>query len=144
MAKTGSLVFVKLDSGDLLVGQTSLSFSSACDMIDISSKDTGRHREYEAGKVSKTFSVGGIGSTTKASTGAGYFELETKQDEGTKVQFTITNYTDETAGTADSVSETKTGYAFISDISWDANDGEAISFSADFQVTGTPETTTNA
>jgi predicted secreted protein len=143
MAKdVGSLVFLTIE-GKLLVGQTSLSYSSACDMIDISSKDSGRHREFAAGKISKTFSVSGIGSTTKEATNEGYFELEAKQDAGLSVPFVITKYTDETATTPVEGDESKAGTAFISNLNYDANDNEAISFSADFQITGKPTGSTN-
>jgi len=144
MAKdVGSLIFIKIGT-ELLVGQTSLSYASACDMIDISSKDSGRHREFAAGKISKTISAGGIGSPTKEATNTGYFELETAQDNGTKVTFVVTKYSDETAATAVIGDESRTGEAYISNLTWDANDNEAISFSADFQVTGKPTVSTNA
>jgi predicted secreted protein len=135
--EVGSLIFIKIDT-KLLVGQTSLSYASACDMIDISSKDTGRHREFAPGKISKTISVSGLGSADKESTAAGYYELETAQDTGDDVAFVVTKFTDETAGTEDAGSEKRTGVAYISNLTWDANDNEAISFSCDLQVSGKP------
>lgn len=135
--EVGSLIFIKIDD-KLLVGQTSLSYASACDMIDISSKDTGRHREFDAGKITKTISAGGLGSSTKEATNEGYYELETAQDNGASVTFVITKYTDETAGTEVVGAESRTGVAYISNLTWDANDNEAISFSCDLQVSGKP------
>jgi len=141
--EVGSLIFIKVDS-KLLVGQTSLSYASACDMIDISSKDTGRHREFAPGKISKTISVSGMGSASKEATADGYFELETAQDNGAAVTFVVTQYTDETAGTENTGAESRTGTAYISNLTWDANDNEAISFSCDLQVSGKPVISTNA
>lgn len=144
MAKdVGSLIFITV-AGKVLVGQTSLSYASACDMIDISSKDSGRHREFAAGKISKTISAGGIGSPSKEATNTGYYELETAQDSGTKVAFVVTQYTDKTADTDVVGAESRTGEAYISNLTWDANDNEAISFSCDLQVTGQPTVSTNA
>lgn len=140
--EVGSLIFIKIDS-KLLVGQTSLSYASACDMIDISSKDTGRHREFAPGKISKTISVSGMGSASKEATAEGYFELETAQDNGTAVTFVVTQYTDETAGTENTGKESRTGTAYISNLTYDANDNEAISFSCDLQVSGKPTVATN-
>jgi len=141
--EVGSLIFIKVDT-KLLVGQTSLSYASACDMIDISSKDTGRHRNFAPGKISKTISVSGLGSSTKESTNDGYYELETAQDNGTAVAFVVTKYSDETAGTAVVGAESRSGNAYISNLTWDANDNDAISFSCDLQVTGKPTVATNA
>lgn len=141
--EVGSLIFITIN-GNLLVGQTSLSYSSACDMIDVSSKDTGRHREFAPGKISKTISAGGLGSSTKEATNEGYYELETAQDDGTAVTFVVTKFTDETAGTPEVGAESRTGTAYISNLTWDANDNEAISFSCDLQVSGKPTVSTNA
>lgn len=139
----GSLIFIEVND-KLLVGQTSLSYSSACDMIDLSSKDTGRHRVFDAGKITKTISVGGVGSSTKETTNIGYYELETAQDSGTAVTFIVTKYTDKTAGTPTVGAESRTGTAYISNLTWDANDNEAISFSCDLQVSGEVTVATNA
>ena len=133
--EVGSLIFITI-GGNLLVGQTSLSYSSACDMIDISSKDTGRFREFAPGKISKTISAGGLGSATKETTNEGYYELEDAQDAGSSVTFVVTQFTDKTAGTPATGVESRTGTAYISNLTWDANDNEAISFSCDLQVTG--------
>ena len=141
--EVGSLIFIKIDD-KLLVGQTSLSYSSACDMIDISSKDTGRHRNFAPGKISKNISVSGMGSSTKEATNEGYFELETAQDNGSSVTFIVTKYDDVAAATATVGAESRTGTAYISNLSYDANDNEAISFSVDLQVSGKPTVATNA
>lgn len=141
--EVGSLIFIKIDT-KLLVGQTSLSYASACDMIDTSSKDTGRHRNFAPGKISKTISVSGMGSAAKEATAEGYYELETAQDNGASVTFVITQYTDQTAGTETVGKESRSGTAYISNLTWDANDNEAISFSCDLQVSGKPTVSTNA
>lgn len=141
--KKGSLVFIHVD-GKVLVGQTTLSYASACDMIDISSKDTGRHRVFDAGKISKTVSVSGIGDTNAEATNTGFYALEDAQDGGSSVALVFTEYTDKTAATAATGAESRSATAYISNLSWDANDNEAISFSADFQISGEITRTTTA
>jgi len=143
MAKVGSTIFITV-GGSNLVGQTSLSYASACDMIDISSKDTGRHREFAPGKINTTISVSGIGSSTKEASDADYFSLLAAQDEGNAVTFIITNYTDKTAETPVVGDESRTGTAYISNLTRDENDNEAISYSVDLQVSGQPTVSTNA
>lgn len=139
--EVGSLIFLKVGT-KLLVGQTSVSYTSACDMIATSSKDTGRHTTFAAGKVTKNISVGGLGSSTKETTATGYYELESSQDAGTAIEFVVTKYSDETADTEVVGAESRSGTAYISNLTWDANDNEAISFSCDLQVSGKPTVAT--
>lgn len=138
----GTLVLFNVDSG-LLVGQNSMSYQKTSAMIETSSKTSGNHATFVAGRITSTMSAGGIASTAKEATEKGYWELNAAQEAGTAISVSFTEYSDETGATPVAGAEIVTVQALISNLSWDAPDNDKITFSCDLQVTGAPTQTTN-
>lgn len=142
MTKKGTLVLIKVGT-KLLVGQNSLSYSKVATMIEISAKTSGNHSEFVGGRITETLAVGGIASSSKEATAAGYWELNDAIEANVPVTVTFTEYTTE-AGTTEVVgAEEISVSALVSNLSWEAPDNDAITFSCDLQVTGAPTRSTN-
>lgn len=143
MSKISSLVFLKIGT-KILVGETSNSLSSTSDMIDVSSKVSGRARNIEYGRISQTISVSSIGTWTPPTTEYGFQDAITAQNDGTKATVTITNYTDKTAATEVVGDTIFSGTALLSDVTLDQNDNEAQTFSATLEIDGLLTSAVNA
>lgn len=141
--KKGTLVLIKVGT-KLLVGQNSLSYSKVASMIEISSKTSGNHAEFVSGRIAETLAVGGIASSSKEATQAGYWELNDAIEAGAPVTVTFTEYTTEAATTEVVGAEEISVSALVSNLSWEAPDNDAITFSCDLQITGAPTRSTNA
>ena len=139
--RNGTLVLIKVAS-KLLVGQNSLSYAKAATMIEVSSKTSGNHSEFESGRINETLSVSGIASTDKESTAAGYWEMYDAIEAGTPVTVTFVQYSDETGTTPVVGSEQISVSAFVSNLTREDPDNAASTFSVDLQVTGEPTRTT--
>lgn len=141
--RNGTLVLIKVAT-KLLVGQNSLSYSKACTMIEVSSKTSGNHSEFEAGRITDNLSVSGIASTDKESTKAGYWELYDAIEAQAPVTVTFVQYSDEAGTTAVTGSEQISVSCFVSNLNREDPDNAASTFSCDLQVTGDPTRTTVA
>lgn len=140
--KIGTRVLIKVASG-LLVGQTSLSSSLAATMIEVSNKLSGKHAEFEYGRLSETLSVEGIASSSKEATLKGYWELRAAVNAHTKVAVTFTEYADETAAADVDGAETITYEALISGLDVSFPDNDKATFTCNLQITGKPTQATN-
>jgi len=140
--KKGTLVLIKFAT-DVLVGQNSLSYNKTATMIEVSSKTSGNHSEFVSGRITETMSVSGIASTSKEATLAGYWELNDAIEAGAAVEVTFTEYTTEAGTTPVVGAETLTCSAFVSNLTWEAPDNAANTFSCDLQLTGAPSRATN-
>lgn len=140
--KIGTRVLIKV-AGQLLVGQSSVSSSLAATMIEISNKLSGKHSEFEYGRLTETLSVEGIASTSKEATLKGYWECRAAVNAHTKVEVILTEFTDESGVTKTTGAEQLTYNALISglDMSWPDNDKS--SFSLNLQISGAPIQATN-
>lgn len=140
--KIGTRVLFDLGT-KVLVGQRGASLSRSSTMIETSSKTSGNHAEFEAGRISSTMSVEGIASTSKEATLAGYWELYDAQEARTKVLVSVSEYTDETGATPVTGAEKFSQYALISglDASWP--DNAENTFTCNIQLTGAPIRQTN-
>lgn len=141
--RNGTLVLIKVAT-KLLVGQNSLSYSKAATMIEVSSKTSGNHSEFESGRITETLSVSGIASTDKESTKAGYWELYDAIEAGAPVTVTFVQYSDETGTTAVVGSEQISVSCLLSNLTREDPDNAASTFSVDLQVTGDPTRSTVA
>lgn len=141
--KVGTRVLIKV-AGGLLVGQTSVSSSLAATMIEISNKLSGKHSQFEYGRINETLAVEGIGSSSKEATLKGYWELRAAVNAHTKVAIVLTEYADETAAAEVVGSEELTYNALISGLDASFPDNDKITFSANFQIDGLPVQATNA
>jgi hypothetical protein len=138
MSKIGSLVFLKIGT-DELVGETSVSFASASDAIDVSSKVSGRDTNVEYGRMNRTISVSGIASTDNSASGYGLKSALDAQSAGTKVSFIITEFSDKTAATpvSGAIKIEGTECGVITNVNFEAGDNAANTFSMDLQIDGT-------
>ena len=127
-------VYIKLGSSPMaLVGESSVSFASAQTMIETSNKTSGNDASFAAGRISRTISVSSIASTDPAATGYGFEEALAAQEDGTNVNFIITQWA---SGVAVSGTTALSGAALISNVRWEAPDIDKMTFSLDLQVTG--------
>lgn len=141
--KIGTRVLIKI-AGGLLVGQTSVSSSLAATMIEVSNKLSGKHSEFEYGRINETLSVEGIASSSKEATLKGYWELRAAVNAHTKVAVVLTEYADETAAADVSGAEELTYQALISGLDASFPDNDKSTFSCNLQITGMPAQATNA
>ena len=134
--KIGTLVMMKIGTG-ILIGETSSSFTSTADAIEISSKATGRDSNFEYGRMNRTLSVSSIASTDPAATGYGFEDALAAQAAGTKVEFSLTEFSDKTGATPVAGATIVSGIALITNVAWENPDNDRITFSLDLQVDGT-------
>lgn len=140
--KVGTRVLIKVAS-KLLVGQTSVSSSMSATMIEISNKLSGKHSEFEYGRINETLAVEGIASSSKEATLEGYWELRSAMNAHTKVAVVLTEYDDETAAADTTGAETVTYSALISSLDISFPDNDKSTFSCNLQITGVPVQATN-
>lgn len=140
--KIGTRVLIKV-AGELLVGQTSVSSSLAATMIEVSNKLSGKHSEFEYGRLNETLAIEGIASTSKEDTKKGYWECRAAANAHTKVEVILSEFTDESGTVKTTGAEQLTYNALISglDMSWPDNDKS--SFSLNLQISGAPVQATN-
>lgn len=143
MSKIGTFVLIKI-GGKLLIGQNSASLKDAITMIETSNKTSGNSSTFEYGRNSATLAVGGIASTSKEATEAGYHELRASAMAHTKVTFSLGEFTNEGAASEVSGTEKYTGTALISGLTWDNPDNDKQTFSCDLQVDGDLTVATSA
>lgn len=137
MSKIGTRILIKIDDV-LLVGQTSLSTSLAATMIEVSNKLSGKHSEFEYGRISETLSVEGIASSSKEATLKGYWELRAAVNAHTKIAIVFTEYVDETGAAEVVGAEELTYEALISGLDASFPDNDKSTFSCNLQITGVP------
>ena len=140
--KTGSLVLIKLAT-KLATGETSASFDSSGNMIDVSSKLSGTDTNVEYGRLNRTFTVNSIADTTPNATYFGFKDALDAQAAKTKVAVILTSYSDKT-GATDVVGDTYiSGTACITGVSMEFGDDAAATFSVSLQVDGSLSTGAN-
>lgn len=140
MSSIGSFIKIDID-GKLLVGEMSNSRAVSANLIDVSSKSSGRDTNLEYGRVAKTGSFSFISSSTPSATELTFHDLEALIDAGTKVTAFITNYT---SGGVEVIGDNKvSGFILISNLSQDNPDNDKISCSADYQFDGATTTSVN-
>lgn len=140
--KTGSLVFITLE-GALLIGETSASLSADVNAIDASNKLSGRDTNVEYGRMNTTFTVNNISDTTPSGTLKGIKDALDYQEAGTKVTVVMTSYTDKTGVTKVEGDIILTAECVITNVSFEAGDDAAQTFSMTLQVDGALDTDVN-
>jgi len=140
--KTGSLVFMKIAT-KLAIGETSSSFNSDSNAIDVSSKLSGRDTNVEYGRMNRTFTVTNIGDVTPNATYWGLKDALDAQASGTKVAVSVTSYTTKAGTTAVTGDVILSATCIITNVSQDFGDDSAQAFSVTLQVDGALTVTTN-
>jgi hypothetical protein len=140
--KTGSLVLMKIAT-KLAIGETSTSFNSDSNAIDVSNKLSGRDTNVEYGRMNRTFTVSNIGDITPNATYWGLADALAAQAAGTKVAVTVTSYTTKAGTTAVSGDVILSATCIITNASQEFGDDAAQTFSVSFQVDGALTVGTN-
>ena len=133
--KTGSLVFMKIAT-KLAIGETSASFNSDSNAIDVSNKLSGRDTNVEYGRNNRTFSVTNIGDTTPNATYWGLADALAAQEAGTKVAVTMTSYTSKAGTTVTAGDTIVSATCIITNASFEGGDDSANTFTVSLQVDG--------
>ena len=134
MTEVGTKVLLKLGTV-FMVGESSTSFKSAQTMIEASSKQSGNVSKFLAGRINQTISASSLASTDPAATSYGIKQALDAQNAGTEIDFVITEYTDETGGTAATGALKLSGKCLLSNVSVDFPDNDKATMSLDIQVT---------
>ena len=122
--------------GLINVGETSSSFTQDANAIDVSNKLSGRDTNIEYGRLNRTFTVNNIADTDPDVAVFGIKDALDAQANGTKVTISVTSYTDKTAATAVEGDVILSGECIITNVSWEAADDSAQTFSMTLQVDG--------
>ena len=131
--KISTLVKIKIAT-ILLVGETSASMQSIVNLIDTSSKASGRASNFEYGRLVETVSVSSI-MTTDASIGTHNWKTaQAAQVAATKVAIIISEY--DSGGSLVSGAIKIEGTALISNCALEAPDNEKLTFGLDLTFTG--------
>jgi hypothetical protein len=139
--KTGSLVLMKVAT-KLLIGETSTSFTSDSNAIDVSNKQSGRDTNVEYGRMNRTFTVTSIAETTPNGTYWGVKDALDAQEAGTKVAVLLAAYTTKVGTTYVSGDWSLVGTALITNVSVEAGDDAANTLSVTLQIDGALTTPT--
>ena len=107
---------------------TSNSLSNTTDMSEVTTKNSGTHKEYKPKYQDKTISFEGLLHHTEAV--AGYEDLKTAKSAGSLIDWEW--------GTGVIGSPKLTGKGYITSLDEEAGDGEDATFSGEIQNTGDP------
>lgn len=124
MAQNATNIILKIATKEL-VGELSHSISSSVDIIDTSSKATGRTRELLPGRVSENISFESLADDTNA-TDYGYSTAHAAMKAGTLVAFTLTR---------DAVT-IKSGNGYITSLTLDNPDNDRSTMSGTIEISG--------
>lgn len=138
--KVGTLVKVKIGT-IFMVGESSLSMASVANLIEVSSKASGRASNFEYGRISETISISSIASTDASIGTYNWKAAQAAQVAGTKVEVCFTEYN--TAGAPVASAIIVSGTALISNVAFDGPDNDKLTFSMDLTFDGASRVETN-
>lgn len=139
--KVGTLVKIKIAT-KFMVGELTTSLASVANLIEISSKASGRVSNFEYGRVAETFSVSSI-ATTDASVGTeNWKDAQAAEVAGTKVAVIISEY--DSGGTLVPGAIIITGNALFGNVNLEAPDNDKLTFSCDLTFDGVTTVAANA
>lgn len=141
--KTGSLVFITIGT-KLMVGETSLTISTATDIIETSNKLDGRGTSNEYGRIRTTISVSSVEDITPNANKLSYADMYALITSGTKPEIMMTSYTDKTAVTEVVGDSYFSGTALISDINAEYPDNAMSTLSCNMTINGLLNTGANS
>jgi hypothetical protein len=132
--KVGTVVLITI-GGNELVGELSTSLATAVNLIEISSKASGRASNFEYGRIADTVSVSSIATTNGAATEETWKALHDALVAGTKVAVVITEY-DAPGGTAVVGAVNISGSALIGNLTEEIPDNDRMTYSCDLTFDG--------
>lgn len=125
--------FVKLEIGGvMLVGEQSNSLSSTANMVETSSKVTGRKSAFEYGRLNRSLSAESLSASDAPSTAFAFKTAFEYQESGTKIPFSVAEYDADGEVVAGSIAFS--GMALISEVSQENPDDDTLTFSISLQV----------
>lgn len=139
--KIGTLVKIKIATR-FMVGETTASMASIVNLIDISSKASGRTSNFEYGRLAETVSVSSIGTTDASESAENWKHAQAAQVAATKVAVTISEY--DSDGVLVSGAIIISGTALIGNVNQDNPDNEKLTFSLELTFDGDTTIGTNA
>lgn len=131
--KVGTFMQIKV-ADTSLVGELSSSITTACNLIDVSSKASCRASYAEYGRVIETGSVSSIASSTHSEAAYNWKEVQAAIVAGTKLAVVITEYDCDGVEIVGAVNIA--GTVLVSNLTWDMPDNEKTTFSFDYQFDG--------
>ena len=139
--KVGTLVKIKIATKEL-VGELSTSLATAVNIIEVSSKASGRASNFEYGRVAETVSVSSIATTDGSATEENWKDAQAAAVAGTKVAVEITEF--DSGGSEVAGAINIAGTALLSNVTLDIPDNDRLTFSADLSFDGATTITNNA
>lgn len=130
MAQNATFIKLKID-GDVLIGEISSSIGSTVDIIDASSKASGRAREILPGRVGENISFESLADDTNVAD-YGYGTAYAAMAAGTKIDFELVRV-DETDTQIDP-SQQITGSGYISSLTLDNPDNDRSTMSGTIEI----------
>jgi hypothetical protein len=132
MGKNATNIVLKIGSVEL-IGETNHSLSTSVDVIDVSSKASGRTRRILPGRVAENISFESLLDDTNE-TDYGYKEAHGAAKAGTLISFTIMEVDD--AGTQVDGTDEINGSGYITSVTKDAPDNDRSTMSGTIEVDG--------
>lgn len=139
--KVATLVKIKIATR-FMVGELSTSMASVVNLIDVSSKASGRASNFEYGRLAETLSVSSIATTDAAIGTENWKQSQAAEVAATKVAVIISEY--DSVGSLESGAIIITGTALISNVNLESPDNEKLTFSLDLTFDGATTVATNA
>lgn len=124
MSKNATNIILKIGTKEL-IGEINNSISSSVDVIDVSSKASGRVRRILPGRVSENISFESLADDTN-STDYGFSDAHAAMKDGTSVSWTITR----------GVVEIKSGSGYIMSLTLDNPDNDRSTMSGTIEIDG--------
>jgi hypothetical protein len=138
--KVGTLVKIKIGT-IFMVGESSLSMASVANLIEVSSKASGRASNFEYGRVAETLNITSIASTNATIGTYNWKAAQAAQVAGTKVEAAFTEYN--AAGAVVSGAIIVSGTCLIGNVNFDGPDNDKLTFSMDLTFDGASRVETN-
>ncbi len=140
--KVGTFVKIKIAT-KFMVGELSQSMASVVNLIDISSKASGRASNFEYGRLAETLSVSSIGTTDASESAENWKDAQAAQVAGTKVAVTISEY-DSDGVLVPGAIIISSSTVLIGNVSQENPDNEKLTFSLELTFDGEVTVGTNA
>lgn len=125
--KNGTLILLKVE-GNVIEALTTNSFESSADMLECTSKSSGRFKEFLPGEMGSTIPFEGRYDSAPTGANEGFTSLIGYYKAGTNVDFIL--------GGTTAADEIILGSGYFSDFTWDAPQNDISMFSGTIQVSG--------
>ena len=139
--KVGTLVKIKIAT-KFMVGEMTTSLASVANLIEISSKASGRASNFEYGRVAETISVSSIATTDASEGTSNWKDAQAAEVAGTKVAVTISEYDSSAVLVPGAI--IISGTALFGNVALEVPDNDKLTFSCDLTFDGITTVATNS